>query len=96
MRSDGSKTPETRMFARPAQNARRKNCMAKRLDAFLSDLLCSHSGDPANAPYLVPLHDAEAEALAHAMAVQFTARRPPTTSAKTSYKSKPIASISKL
>lgn len=42
--------------------------MAERLDAFLRDLLCSHPGDPANAPYLVPFHDIEAEALAHAMA----------------------------
>ena len=42
--------------------------MGKRLDTLLSDLLRTHPGDPANVPYLVPLHDAEAERLAHAMA----------------------------
>jgi hypothetical protein len=47
----------------------------RRLDAFLSDLLCCHRDDPANARYLVPLENAEDEAMAHAMAdVIYSAR----------------------
>ena len=41
--------------------------MMKKFDALVSDLLCSHLGDPANAPYLSPL-DREREEMAQAMA----------------------------
>jgi hypothetical protein len=40
----------------------------KKYDAFVSDLLNTHPGDPANARYLVPLDDPEQEDWAHAMA----------------------------
>jgi len=40
----------------------------KPLDAFLSDLLCTHPHDPANARYLVPLENSADEAMAQDMA----------------------------
>jgi putative DNA primase/helicase len=40
----------------------------KELDAFVSALLRTHPGDPANARYLVPLENSEQEEMAHAMA----------------------------
>jgi hypothetical protein len=39
-----------------------------RSDALVSDLLCTHPGDPANARYLVPLKDFEQEEMARTMA----------------------------
>jgi hypothetical protein len=42
--------------------------MTKPLDAFLCDLLSTHSHDPANARYLVPLENPEDEEVARDMA----------------------------
>jgi hypothetical protein len=49
--------------------------MTQKLDAFVSDLLSTHPGDPANARYLVPLENPEEEKTAHGMAAAIYSAR---------------------